>query len=223
MVELMRSGEWLAAWVSGGLFVGGNDASVLFDAPDGAGRALSGVGLDPDVVAFSGGRLPSVCGFNGVIAAAVARGRTRPLRVWSVLGEERASRLVDAASAWALPFDLVVDAEPPGACITAGSLQIDVVALRRGEVDGSMIVGVPAVGFRVRGPVDVAYVPGCGPGARALCEGAALAVVEVGVAPWPAHPERWRFSVDEAISAARRARQVVLVGDDGSLVPSISA
>lgn len=222
-MELLRSGDWRACWVNGGLYVGNPEAGVLFDAPDGAGRALAAAGLDPDVVAFSGGRVASVCGFAGVVAAAIARGRTRPLRVWSVVGEERASRLVDAVSAWDLPFPLIVDAEPPGATIAVGPLEVEVVALRRGEVRGNDVVPVPAVGFRVRGPLDVAFVPGLGPGSRALCDGAELAVVEVGVVPWPANPERWRFSVDEAITAARRARQLVLVGDDGALIPSISA
>lgn len=224
MSEIYRDADRVALWLGGGVYLGDDDTGVVLDAPEGCAAILEAADrLDRvDAIVLSGGRASSVAGLFGLLAALTeARSGARPVRVWSPVGEDRPGRLIEAAEGWEPHFPIVVEGEPPGAVIEAGPFALETVPLRRGELrqEPLRVVEQVAVGFRCRGPLDVAWVPGGGASvARRLCRGARLAVVEVGVRRWPAHPGHLRLTVEEAIRSAGTAEQIVLVGDDGRLL-----
>lgn len=222
MIELFRDGDLRVVWIGGGVYVGDGVTGFLLDAPEGAATALESLDAlgSLDAIFLSGGRPRAIGGLLGVLDA-IGHGRpaNRSLIVWAPLGEDRPSMIVDVWQRGVPPnFELIVDAEAPGAAIRIGAFTVHTVAIRRGEPQWAPpdVVPVPAVGFRVRGPVEVAYLGG--PSTAALCQGAKVAIVEVGVRPWPSHPEPWRLSVDQAVHRAAGAEMVVVVGDDGRIV-----
>lgn len=222
MIELFRDGDLRVVWIGGGLYVGDGVTGLLIDAPEGSAAALESLDAvgSLDAVLLSSGRPRAIGGLLGVLdAIGYGRPSDRALVVWSPLGEDRPGMIVDVWERGAPPnFPLVVDGEAPGALIRVGAFAIHTASVRRGEPRWVPpdVVPVPAVGFRVSGPVEIAYVGG--PATPALCKGAKVAVVEVGVRPWPSHPEPWRLSVDQAVRLAAGAQLVVLVGDDGRIV-----
>jgi hypothetical protein len=213
----------VAASLGTGLVLECDGEALLLDVPEGSAARLAALGVLPRIraIAFSGGRVQSVGGLVPVLCAmAPGRGDT-PLPVWSVLGEERGGLLADAWFRGWGGFPLAMDGEAPGTAFEAGPFRVVTSAIRRGEPGRWGILSVPAVGFRVAaGGVEVAFVPGAGPGSAVerLVRGADLAVVEVGVTPWPPSPEPWRLTADAAIHAAQGARELWLVGDDGEEV-----
>lgn len=206
-------------WVDGGLYIEAEGVGLLLDAPEGCSTLLHEELGRIGTILLSGGRIRSVGGLLPLLCAMDAV-RTDPLVVWSPAGEERPGLLCDAWSrGFVGGYPLLVDVEAPGRRFEAGPFAIESVPVVRGEPrwrGGEGVSLVVAAGFRVSyGGVTFGFAPGAGPGAHRIARGADLAVLEVGVLPWPASNDDLRHDVVAATAAGAGARRLVLVGDDG--------
>lgn len=212
-------------WLGGGLYLEKDGQGLLVDVPVAAVPALRNLGALGRVTAvmLTSGRPQAVEGLVPFLCALEPlRDAETPLTVWSCLGEERGTVLSSAwMRAWPGAFPLIHDGVMPGSTFEAEPFVVRTRPVRHGEPRWSEQEVVPAVGVAVSieaGGVRIAWVPGAAPGpaVQALCAGAALAVVEVGVRPWPQSAARWRLTNEEALRATGTAGEVWLVGDDGT-------
>jgi hypothetical protein len=207
--------EWIRG---GGLWIRWDRGGLLLDAPPAAAALGEELALLRAVVLTSG-RIQSVGGLLGVLAASDRwRLPELPLPVHVLLGEERAAWIAETwERGWPERTSVALDAEVPGALFDVGPFEVKTVPVSACEPDfrAGTLQAIPAVGLRLHGPIDVAWIPGAAPGPAVehLCRDADLAVVEVGVLPWPKGGRRLRR--EDAIAAAAGARLLWLVGDDG--------
>lgn len=165
----------------------------------------------------------AVRGLLGLLEA-LARVRSGMLPVWAPAGEERVPSLVAAwQRGWPDRYPVMLDGSLPGQPDQIGPFEVTYAGVHHGEPDWREDRIVAAVGSAVQVDVDgvrIVWVPGAAPGpsVRRVCTGASLAVVEVGVTPWPRSEKRWRMGVREALDGAQDAETVWLVGDDGDVV-----
>lgn len=217
------SGVGVVSWIGGALKIDGRRGAVLIDAPPGVARALTEAGELKDVAAVvvSTGRARSVAGLLGLWDALDRLGR-RELTVVHVLGDERTPLLAAAwAQGWPGGLRLDLDGCAPSTVAEAAGLAIELVPLRVGDMRGGRDVqAVAGCGVRVEDGA-VTWVPTCRPGtsAQRLARGAGLAVVEVGVVPWPVDVAPWRLARADAELVAGGAHEAWLVGDDGARLP----
>lgn len=214
----------LVEWLEGGLYVEHDGVGLLVDAPAGlvdrAGARLGRV----QALALTSGRIRAVGGLVPLLVE-MARVRTTdvPLSIRFPLGEERGAMLAETwVRGWPDLYPLTLDAELPGATFEVGAMSVRTLAIRAGEPrwrDGT-VHGLEAVAVRIETPgPSVAWVPGAAPSqavARA-CANVDLAVVEVGVVPFPPTPHPWRLTVDDAVRLGRGAGALWIVGDDGRM------
>ncbi|MEZ4236249.1 MAG: hypothetical protein R3F59_08835 [Myxococcota bacterium] len=152
------------------------------------------------------------------------RGPGDPLVLHVPLGDDRAAALAEVwQRGWPDRYPLVLDAQRPGAPFEVGDIAVETWAVRVGDPRWATGEVEPGVGMALRiaaGGLVVAVALGAGPerAVQRACDGADLAVVEVGVAPWPRTDAPWRIRVDQAPLLAAGARQLWLVGDDGAPV-----
>jgi hypothetical protein len=223
-----RKRDLVATWLDGALYVEQDGEGVLFDAPAHAYDRLDAMRALPKLraIVLSGGRIQSVGGLVPLLCALEPhRGPEAPLLVWSPFGEERPALLADAWSrGWPDRYPLTIETGTPGQPFDAGPLEIRPEAIRRAEPRREGVEVYPAVALRISGQAEIAYVAGAGPGGivRALCRGADLAIVEVGVKPWPVTEQRWRLTPMDAAEAVDSG-ELWLVGDDGRFVTGASA
>jgi hypothetical protein len=223
-MEFVRD-DLVVRWMGGGLYLECAGQGLLLDVPAGAAERLGAQGSLGRLraIAVSGGRIQSVGGLVPLLCALEAhRMPDLPLSIWAPIGEERTALLADAWSrGWPDRYPLSIDAEAPGGQFEVGPFSIRTEIVRRGEPRWrapASIERVIGVGFQVEaGTSRVAFVPGAArTGAVShLCRGADLAVIEVGVRPWPSSEEAWRLTAVEAIGAAEEVESVWIVGDDG--------
>ena len=219
-------GRTSVRWVGGGLWLRHGSDGLLIDAPPGVEARLGAELPRLRALLLTGGRMQSVGGLVPLLDALVPHRRGAALAVHTLLGEERGVALAETwARAWSSPYPLTLDAERPGGTVDVGPFAVELVPMKAGEPDWAKdaVRARPQVAVRIE--VDgrrVAFGPGAAPGTAAarLFADADLAVVEVGVTPWPASPSRWRFSAAEAAVVAAGAAQVWLVGDDGASLPA---
>lgn len=212
-------------WLHGGLYLEYQGEGLVLDAPPEAVPELERLGAMPHVhsLMLSSGRTRAVGGLVSLLCALERyRGPGAPLSVRSMLGEERGPALAGAwLGAWQRPYPLLVDAIAPGSPFETGAFEVTPIPVRHGEPRWGPVSTVePAPGHALRVCCDagtVAWVPGAAPGpqARRACQGALLAVVEVGAEPWPQSNDRWRMTVSDALEAAQAAEETWLVADDG--------
>lgn len=216
-----QHGETEVRWLGGGLFLRWRDHGFVLDAPADVVDALG-----PDLplvraVVLSGGRAGSVGGLVPLLTALAPHRHGVPLDLRLPLGEERGAALAETwMRAWDQPYPLVVDAERPGGVLQLGPVEVELVPMKAGEWDWrtEQVRSRVQVALRVRTPdARLVWVPGSAPGTAVVraCRDAQLAVLEVGVVPWPRHDGRWRLSETEAVQAGGDADQLWLVGDDG--------
>jgi hypothetical protein len=189
---------------------------VLIGAPRGAVTAL-GASVDAlEAVVLPSGHMRLL---DGLVPLLAARTVSHPLEVISLVGEPRAMALVDAfGRGWSGRVQPRVDVVMPGQSLDVAGVEIDTRAARAGEPLGDAVERVTACGVRVRAAgLELVVVPSCAPsrGWRTFVGRADVAVVEVGVKPWPSGARPWRHDAAGAIAAARDASQLWLVGDDG--------
>jgi len=210
-------------WIGGGLYAEADGEGLLLDAPVSAATALDGLGALPRLgsVLLTSGRARSVGGLVTLLCALERHRSDVPLTLRSPLGEERGEALASAwTTAWPGRYPLLVDGFLPGEPFEAGPFDGETVPVRHGEPvwrEGAVVAAI-GVGIRVRaGGVTIAWVPGAGPDAavRTACRGADLAVVEIGVEPWPGADRGWRLSIEDALAHSSDAGEVWIVGDDG--------
>lgn len=198
--------------------------ALLVDAPNSCVPALEASGAIERLTTMvvSSDRTRSVEGLIGVAAAARRAGRTRDLTVVHPLTAERPSVLANAwSTGWPEGPGLMLDAVAPGGDIDWVGGVIRLVPLRVGEAVNNGVRPVAGVGVVI--DLDggrVVWVPSSRPGAsaRRLAHGATLAVMEVGVLPFPRTEHPWRRSLGDALRDASGAADVWLVGDDGRRV-----
>ncbi len=216
-----QRGDTVVRWLGGGLLLRWRDHAFVLDAPpavvDEVGDTLPLV----RAVVLTGGRSGSVGGLVALLTALAPHRRGSPLDLRLVLGEERGAALAETwVRAWGQPYPLTVDAERPGGVLELGPIEVELVPMKAGEWDwgADRVRSRVQVALRIQTPdALVVWVPGAAPGTAVVraCRDADLAVLEVGVEPWPRHEGRWRLSAAEALQAAGDADQVWVVGDDG--------
>lgn len=221
-------GEVRVVWLQGGLLVQVGADALLLDAPPGTVErllpseltAIRAVWITSGRMSALGGLLPLLHGVDE------ARGRRSdlPLPVTVPYGEERAGLVVEAwTRGWPDALSVCVDHTLPGESVNAGPLVVQTVGLRAAEPDRDRGVrGLTAVAVRVHTPAGViAWVPSSAPSAaqRRACQDARLAVVTVGVVPWPRIDGRVRLTYAEAVALSDDAGDLWVVGDDGRFAP----
>jgi hypothetical protein len=121
---------------------------------------------------------------------------------------------------WPGRYPILLDAIQPGTAVDEGPMQIQTFALRAAEpLWRSGAQPVMAIGVRVHiADTTVVWVPGTAP-CRAVTRAtrdADLAILEIGVTPWPRTTERHRMSLTDALQISE-ARALWVVGDDGRM------
>ncbi len=210
-------------WIDGGLHLSAGGDGLLLDTPVHAATQLDAAALGGlRTVALSSGRAHSVRGLVALLCAMEPhRSPTVPLRLRFLAGEERGPMLAEAWTRGWGRYAVSIDVEQPGAVFDVGAMTVRTFALAGGEPYWGPRPGVDRIttlGFRVNvGDTVVAYAPAAAPtnAVRRLLDGAALAVVEVGAAPWPRSAHRWRLNLSEALMASSTAQDVWVVTDEG--------
>ena len=222
-VTRYRKGALEVRWASGCVvLIHGGDV-VLVDVPEGTSSRLDEQVLSRvSTIVLSSGVLRDHAGLLPLLEA-----RTRytgePVQVILPLGEERPAAVLEA---WHRGQDggpgVAQDAVHPGAHVGVGALTLEAVALGRGEPrwqPSPTVHPVIALGWRARcadAIVAIAKSPVPDGAVERLLRGADLAIVEVGVEPWPRSDRRWRLRPDEAARIASGSSELWLVGDDGT-------
>lgn len=220
-------GELEVRWLSGGVWLQLGDDALLLDAPPGCEVGLSQVDRGAlRAVALSSGHVRAVGGLVGLLCALEpARRADLPLELHTLWGEERGPMLAEAwVRGWTERYPITLDVDSPGAAFEVGPFHVEPLAVPRGEprwLPEATVESVLAQAFRVDvDGVRVAYLPGCGPGTSAarVLDGVDLAIVEVGVVPWPRTERRWRLSSLDAATLIPEGTDAWLVGDDGRML-----
>lgn len=219
----------LVEWLEGALWVEVAGAGALFDAPPGVVERLGDRARKLQGIVLTSGRVRAV---GGLVPLLVELARFRmgsvPLSLRFLLGEERGAMLAETwVRGWPDLYPLTLDAELPGSAFDVGDLAVETVAVRAGEPRWREGTVEPLVAVALRigfGEVQVAWVPGAAPtpAVDRACAGVALAVVEVGVVPWPRADQPWRLGMADALRAGEGADELWVVGDDGRFGPEQS-
>ncbi len=223
MNPLFERGELSIRWLNGALLVKRGSTALLVDAPPGIALG-SDAALIRGVVLTSG-RMQAVGGLLAVLAALEPHRQDTPLQIHFLLGEERAAALTEAWShGWPDRYPLTLDAEFPGGHFEIEGVSFSTFPIRSGDPRwrAATVDSAVAVALRIVAPeAVVAWIPAAAPerGLARICAGADLAVVEVGVKPWPKTTERWRLSLPDALKIGVDAGELWVVGDDGSFGP----
>lgn len=215
-----------ARWLDGALHLHLPSGGLLVEAPPGIERALHEAGLLAGLrtVVISCDRMRAMGGLLGLCSAITEiRGARPDLHLVHPLSCERVGVVADAwQRGWPEGLRLDVDGVVPGEPVElGGDASLMFVPLSLGELAGGTVRQVAGGGVRIElGGQVIAWAPAARPGTslQRLCEGADLAVVEVGRRPGPETKPPWRPSLAEASQAAVGARAFWIVGDDGRLV-----
>ena len=225
-----RHGDVTVRWVDGGLYVESGGVGLVIDAPAGIAprlgdrvRRVGGVVLTGDPIRSVGGLVPLLAALEPHRLSDV------PLPLHFPLGAERGAMLAESwVRGWSGRFPITLDGEAVGTTFGQGRFQLTSIGLRSGEPvwREQRVEPILCVALRIEvDGVTIVWVPSAAPDRRVAraCSEADLAIVEVGVIPWPSTPDRWRLSVSEAVALAEGARMVWVVGDDGHLSPGLHA
>lgn len=226
MTSPFVAGEIEVHFAHGGIWLWNTAPSgphgVAIDAPAGMAAAIGADLARLSAIVVTSGRARAIGGLIELLEATAAhRDPALPLVLHVPFGEERGAALADLwVQHWQGRFPLTVDAERAGVRFDAGGMQITTVALRAAEPDWAARDVVPRVAIGViaeHAGARVAILLGAAPdpGLERHCAGADLAVIEVGVLPWPRSDVAWRLRPDQAIAVGAGARALWIVGDDG--------
>lgn len=216
-----RRGATEVRWLRGGLLVRHGPDAYVVDAPPGVGAWLGEDAAAVRAVVLGGGRMASVGGLLELLDVLAPHRGATPLDLRVLLGEERGATIAETwVRAWGAPYPVTIDAERIGGRLELGSLEVELLPVRAGEPDWrhGTVRSRPQAAMRIHTPdAVIAWVAGAAPSAAVdrACAEADLAVVEIGVVPWPASEHAWRLTAQEAVRRAASARSLWVVGDDG--------
>lgn len=219
-VATWRRGTTEVRWHGGAVVVAHPGGVILVGAPLDAVAALGDDASRLSTLVLPTDRTRDLAGVVALLdAVGRARGGPQPLHVLLGADAERGGALASAwTRGWADVLRLDVDAVMPGGVVdAAGGATVEAVPLALGEARHGAVRRVSGGGLRLTvGAATVAVVPAARPGPQLarLCHGADLAVIEVGVTPWPASDAPWRPTLSDAARAAEGAAEAWLVGDD---------
>lgn len=212
-------------WLSGAVYMEKDGYGLLIDAPATAVSLLEDRLPHIQSIILTSGGIASVGGLVPVLCALEAtRPVDLPLSLHFAFGEERGAMMAEAwVRGWPCGYPLTLDGEVPGGRFDAGPFSIVTSGLKCGEPEWGMKRIRPTIGLALTisaGDVTVARVPATRstPMVSKLCRDRDLAIVDVGVIPWPESSTPWRMTVDQAVSRGSGAKCLILVGDDGVLV-----
>jgi hypothetical protein len=209
-------------WLGGALFVQSGSHTLLVDCPPGVEHYLEDRAGLIDTVVLTSGRSQAVGGLIGLLATInrYAKG-ARAVSVCGCVGEERGPALLECwLRDWDNALELHVDLTIPGSILELGGLTLRSWGVTHGEPIWSLNKVKPAVGVAIEintGSTKVVWIPGAAPHPllSRLCQGASLAVVEVGTSNWPSNSQSWRLTEEEAKRVSTSSRVVWLVDDEG--------
>lgn len=216
-----RFGDTTVRWLHGGLLLRYRGDAFVLDAPPAVAAAIGDELPHVRGIVLTGGRIRTVGGLVELLCALAPHRAGVAMDLQAPLGDERGPALAETwVRGWGAPFPLSIDAARPGARVELGPIAVTLVPIRAGEPDwaNDEVRARVAVALRVETPdACIAWVPGAAPSAavRRACDGADLAVVEVGVEPWPRSERPWRLSMQDALRAGEGAGDLWVVGDDG--------
>lgn len=222
---VFERGRTTVTWHRSALYVRCGSDGILLDAPPGIENRLSEEQLGRlRAVIVSSGRTQSIGGLIGLLGALEPYRGTAPLDVHTPAGEERSALLAGTwVRGWPNRYPVVVDTHMPGDAYELGPFVVTSHSVPHAEPRWSeRPFAERAVGVAldvVSADARMAWVVGAGPSSTIprLCAQSDLAVVEVGVTPWPRSEQRWRLSIADAMGAAGPRTELWLVGDDGSV------
>jgi hypothetical protein len=224
-LPLLEQGTTRVQWLSGALWIGTPQGAVLFGAPGGIARSITVQHLrELRAVVFSSGSLRDCSGLIEIMGECARHRRcSDPLEVVHPLGDERIPAMLEAwQRGWPGQVDVALDAVHPGISIEVGPwIRVHAASVERGEPDwrSNLIRPVVALGWAISTPdLTICWARGAAPGPDLirLCTGVDLAILEVGVQPWPRSDRRWRLRPDEAVSLTLASTHTWIVGDDGA-------
>lgn len=216
-------GQTEVRWTHGGLMVSYAGDVLLIDAPRGiADTAIDVLSATHGVVVTSG-RLASLRGLLALLDGVSTAGpRHQPFTVLGPVGDERVPALVDAwTRGWPDRRPIHIDGCVPGSVASIGGIEIRLMSVCHGEPDGGspqQVQAAPGCAVRLTTPdATIAWVPGAAPdpAVRRACHRADLAVIEVGVVPWPSSDRPWRLTLADALQASADVGELWVMGDDG--------
>jgi hypothetical protein len=205
--------------VEGTLVVSVGPDVLLIDAPPSSLDGLAAWLPQVRAVVITSGRLSAVGGLLPLLCALEPhRGLDAELTLHVPPGDERAPSLAEVwVRHWPDRYPLVVDSERPGTTFEVGALTVTTQPLTTGELTRTGVQELEAIGLLLQTPdLSVGYFRG-----RAELPKLErwlrtdLAVLEVGVAPWPRTDRPLRLRTDEAAQVARHTQELWLLGDDG--------
>jgi hypothetical protein len=216
----MKRGSTELCWVEGTLVVSVGADVLLVDAPPGAMRGLGAWLPHVRAVALTSGRLSAVGGLLPLLCALEPhRGLDAELTLHLPPSDERAPALAEVwMRHWPDRYPLVVDSERPGTTFEVGAIRVTTQPLSTGELARTGIQELEALGLVLQTPdLSVGYFRG-----RAELPKLErwlrtdLALLEVGVLPWPRTDRPLRLRTDEVAQIAKHTRELWLLGDDGA-------
>jgi hypothetical protein len=212
-------------WIGGAVVLRVGDDVVVVDVPAGLTQTLCDRGLVKRIrtVLVSTGGVASIGGLLPLLHE-VARHQSPefPFVLCGPMGDERVGLMAELWSrGWPDQLTIGVDALVPGTTCEVGSLMARTVGLEMGEPvwqPEQTVRAVTGLGWRFEmGKTAIVWLKSCAPSpylAR-LCRGATLAILEVGVQPWPSSDRQWRLSSTDASQIGLLAQELWLVGDQG--------
>ncbi|MFT6158339.1 MAG: hypothetical protein ACJAZO_002537 [Myxococcota bacterium] len=222
MMQWQR-GDTTVRWIQGGLWVQHQHVGLVVDAPLGCCDALQDKLPIVQTIALTSGRIASLRGLLALLEG-VSSARRHPLGL-TVLGpmaDERAPALVDAWSrGWRNRCPVQIDGIAPGDGAECGPMTVQLAPVRHAEPNGQFPLGIDdahgCAAIITTPDARIVWVPGAAPSnaVRRCCRGADLAVVEVGVTPWPDDTTQWRLTLQDALAASDDVGELWVVGDDG--------
>jgi len=222
---IFEQGEVSVHWLMGAVGVCVGSDMLLLDAPPGVEQELSRRQLMGSVraVGLSSGRVGSVGGLIPLLCALEPHRVTdAQLDLAMPIGDDRPAAIAEAwMKGWPDRFPLVIDCIRPGVGLDLGAFSVETMAVGRGQPQwcpNPDIRSIVGLAWRIRVlNTTIAWVPGApaSPIVQNACAGADLAILEIGVTPWPRTERRWRMTTVEALSRSADAAEVWLVGDDG--------
>ena len=138
------------------------------------------------------------------------------------MGDERPGLMAEAWSrGWPDRFPIGLDILVPGTGFEMNGAEIQTLGIELGEPlrgETPSIRSNVGVAWRVKTEThSIVWAKSCAPSTalQKFCKEVSLAIIEVGVQPWPKSDRRWRLSHQQASEYGLLAQELWLVGDEG--------